>query len=237
MTNTQRRSITEEAVSRLSNCENPRTKEISEALIRHLHAFVQEVNPTPEEWFQGIQFLTDTGQMCDYKRQEYILLSDVLGVSMLVDELAFKRAEGATESSVLGPFYVEGSPEVTQETDLAKTEGERVHVHGTVRDLAGNPVPGALLDIWHTAPNGLYHMQDSAQDDFHLCGKLHTDNEGKYSFYTVPPVSYSIPTDGPVGKYLLHMGRHPFRPAHIHFIVTAEGYDSIVTQVFLDCDQ
>lgn len=230
-------SITEDAVARLVNCQNPRLKQITESLIRHLHAFIREVEITPEEWFAGIQFLTKTGQMCDDKRQEYILFSDILGASMLVDAIANRKPAGATESSVLGPFYVEGAPEVESGTDLAVVEGERVRVHGKVLDLSGNPIQGATLDVWQTAPNGLYHVQDKEQPEHHLCGKLRSDGNGNYSFRTLEPVSYSIPTDGPVGKYLREMGRHPFRPAHIHFIVSAPGYKAVVTQLFTEGDQ
>lgn len=230
-------SITEDAVARLANCQNPRLKQITESLIRHLHAFIREVEITPEEWFEGIQFLTKTGQICDDKRQEYILFSDILGASMLVDAIANRKPAGATESSVLGPFYVEGAPEVQLGTDLAVVEGDRVRVHGKIVDLKGNPIQGATLDVWQTAPNGLYHVQDKDQPEYHLCGKLRSDNDGNYSFLTLDPVSYSIPTDGPVGKYLREMGRHPFRPAHIHFIVSAPGYKSVVTQLFTEGDQ
>lgn len=229
-------SITEDAVARLANCKSPRLKQISESLIRHLHAFIQEVEVTPEEWFEGIQFLTKTGQICDEKRQEYILFSDILGASMLIDAIANRKPAGATESSVLGPFYVEGAPELHSGAGLAGVKGARVRVHGKVVDLDGKPIKGATLDVWQTAPNGLYHVQDKEQPEYHLCGKLRSDSDGNYSFLTLEPVSYSIPTDGPVGKYLRDMGRHPFRPAHIHFIVSATDHKPVVTQLFTEGD-
>lgn len=237
MTNQNEFSITEDAVARLVNCKSPRLKQISESLIRHLHAFIQEVEITPEEWFEGIQFLTKTGQICDEKRQEYILFSDILGASMLIDAIANRKPAGATESSVLGPFYVEGAPELHSGADLAGVEGARVRVYGKVVDLDGKPIKGATLDVWQTAPNGLYHVQDKEQSEYHLCGKLRSDSDGNYSFLTLEPVSYSIPTDGPVGKYLRDMGRHPFRPAHIHFIVSATDHKPVVTQLFTEGDQ
>jgi hydroxyquinol 1,2-dioxygenase len=231
------KEITENVVRQLKNCGNERLKEVSESLIRHLHAFISEVELAPDEWFFAINFLTKTGQICDEKRQEYILLSDILGASMLVDAIANRKPAGATESSVLGPFYVEGAPEVALGGDLAAIEGSRVRVSGKVTTLDGSPIKGALLDVWQTAPNGLYHVQDPDQPEHHLCGKLHSDNYGNYSFTTLKPVSYAIPSDGPVGKYLLDMGRHPYRPAHIHFIVSAPGFKPVVTQLFTEGDE
>lgn len=230
-------NMTEAVLARLENCQSPRLKQVCESLIRHVHEFLREVEPTPEEWLTGIRFLTETGQMCDDKRQEYILLSDILGISMLVDAIANRKQPGATESSVLGPFYVEGAPEEAFGADLAAGSGERVEVSGQVRSVDGTPIRNAVLDVWQTAPNGLYHVQDGEQREFHLCGKLRTDANGRYAFKTLEPVSYSIPTDGPVGKFLESMGRHPFRPAHIHFIVSAEGYKPVITQLFTEGDK
>lgn len=236
MTQNIESTLTQSAVERLSGCENARTKQLLEAVIRHLHALVREVEPTPEEWFAAIQYLTATGQMCNDKRQEYILLSDVLGVSMLVDAINNRKPAGATESSVLGPFYVEGAPDYDNGADLAKVEGPKVTVRGTVKGTDGKPIAGALLDIWQTAPNGLYHMQDASQPEFNLCGKIRSAADGQYEFRTLKPVSYPVPTDGPVGKLLRLTGRHALRPAHIHFIVSAEGYKPVVTQIFTQGD-
>jgi hydroxyquinol 1,2-dioxygenase len=174
---------------------------------------------------------------CDAKRQEYILLSDTLGVSMLVDAINNRKPAGATESSVLGPFYEEGAPDAASGADLAPGEGPGVIVSGIVKDVAGRPLAGAVLDVWQTAPNGMYHMQDSAAGHFHLCGKVRAANDGSYRFRTLKPVSYSIPTDGPAGDLLRRAGRHPYRPAHIHFIVSAPGHKPVITQLFTRGDR
>ncbi len=239
MKNLAEKNMMEAVLAKLANCEDARLKEISASLIRHVHEFVREIEPSMEEWFAGIRFLTETGRICDDKRQEYVLLSDILGVSMLVDAIANRKPPSATESSVLGPFYQAGAPARETGTDLAAADvdGDHVHVHGKVRGLDGKPIQGATLDVWQTAPNGLYHMQDQGQDEFHLCGKFQAGADGGYAFDTLCPVSYSIPTDGPVGKYLRAMGRHPFRPAHIHFIVSAPGHKAVVTQIFTDGDE
>ena len=224
--------LTSAVLAQLSNCKDSRLKSVMEALVRHLHQLVREVEPTPDEWMAAIQFLTRTGQMCDGKRQEYVLLSDTLGVSMLVDAINNRKPEGATESSVLGPFYLEGAPEVTSGIDLAPGEGPGVVVSGCVKDTHGRGLPGAVLDVWQTAPNGLYHMQDGDQPEFHLCAKVVAGSEGRYQFRTLKPVSYAIPTDGPAGELLHSLGRHAYRPAHIHFIVSAPGHKPVVTQLF-----
>lgn len=237
MRNLTEENLTEVVLASLANCTDPRLKEVMTSLLRHLHAFVREIEPTPEEWFAGIRFLTDTGHMCDDKRQEFILLSDTWGVSMLVDAINNRKAAGATESSVLGPFYVEGAPERDTGADLAPGEGPGVVVRGQVRSVDGKPIAGALLDIWQTAPNGLYHVQDGAQEEYHLCGKVRTTADGSYSFRTLKPVSYAIPTDGTVGKWLGRVGRHPYRPAHIHFIASAPGFKPVVTQLFSEGDE
>ena len=225
MRNLTEDNLTEIVLASLANCTDPRLKDVMTSLLSHLHAFVREVEPTPEEWFAGIRFLTETGHMCDDRRQEFILLSDTWGVSMLVDAINNRKTAGATESSVLGPFYVEGAPERDNGADLAPGEGPGVAVRGHVRSTDGKPIAGALLDIWQTAPNGLYHVQDGAQEEYHLCGKVRTAADGSYRFRTLKPVPYAIPTDGPVGKWLGRVGRHPNRPAHIHFIVSAGFFE------------
>ncbi len=236
MRNLTEDNLTDAVLARLGACTDPRLQQVMAAMIRHLHAFVREVEPTPAEWFAGIQFLTQTGQICDGERQEYILLSDTLGVSMLVDAINNRKPAGATESSVLGPFYVAGAPERHSGADLAPGEGPGVEVSGSVRGIDGEPLRDAVLDIWQTAPNGLYHVQDAAAAGYHLCGKVATDADGSYRFRTLKPVSYSIPGDGPVGQLLDKLGRHLFRPAHIHFIVSAPGYKPVVTQLFSEGD-
>jgi hydroxyquinol 1,2-dioxygenase len=224
--------LTEAVLEQLERCPDPRLQQISGALIRHLHGFIREVALRPEEWLAAIGFLTRTGQACDGQRQEFVLLSDLLGASMLVDQIANRKPAGATASSILGPFYVEGAPQRDNGADLSALPGARVHVSGTVRDLAGTPIAGATLDVWQTAPNGLYHVQDEDQPEHHLCGKLRSRADGSYDLFTLEPVSYPIPTDGPAGQYLQSMGRHPYRPAHLHFIVSAPGYQPLVTQLF-----
>ncbi len=237
MRNLTEANLTDAVLARLSECDDPRLKQVMTSLIKHLHAFVREIEPTPQEWMAGIQFLTATGQKCDAVRQEYILLSDTLGVSMLMDAINNRKPAGATESSVLGPFYVEGAPEHDNGADLAPGEGPGVTVSGSVRGTDGKPLANAVLDVWQTAPNGLYHMQDQQAEAFHLCGKVHTAADGSYQLRTLKPVSYAVPVDGPVGQLLEKLGRHPYRPAHIHFIVSAPGYKPVVTQIYTEGDE
>lgn len=237
MRNLTEHNLTDAVLARLQHCDDPRLKAVMTSVIQHLHAIVREVEPTPAEWMAAIQFLTQTGQTCTPERQEFILLSDTLGVSMLMDAINNRKPAGATESSVLGPFYVEGAPEKHTGADLAPGEGPGVVVSGVVRDTAGQPLADAVLDIWQTAPNGLYHVQDATADDYHLCGKVRTAPDGRYHFRTLKPVSYAIPTDGPVGQLLEKLGRHPYRPAHLHFIVSAPGFKPVVTQLFTEGDE
>jgi hydroxyquinol 1,2-dioxygenase len=237
MRNLSEKNLTDVVLARLARCEDPRFKQIMTGLIRHVHDFVREVELTEAEWFEAIQFLTATGQKCDADRQEFILLSDVLGVSMLVDAINHRKPNGATESTVLGPFYVAGAPDLPAGADIAHgSPGEPAEVSGQVRALDGKPIAGAVLDIWQTAANGFYSTQDPDQDRFNLRGRFRTDAKGGFSFRTIKPVSYPVPTDGPVGRILGAMGRHPHRPAHIHFIVSAEGYDGVATHLFAEGD-
>ncbi len=236
MRNLTEHNLTDAVLAQLQACPDPRLRQVAGALVRHLHAFIREIEPTPDEWMAGIRFLTATGQKCDDVRQEYILLSDVLGASMLMDAINNRKPAGATESSVLGPFYAEGAPDKHTGADLAPGEGPGVVVRGKVTDLNGQPLAHAVLDVWQTAPNGLYHMQDSGAEEFHLCGKVHTSADGRYRFRTLKPVSYAIPGDGPVGQLLDRLARHRHRPAHIHFIVSAPGFKPVVTQIFTEGD-
>lgn len=243
MRNLNERNMTAAVEATFENCENPRLKEIMSSFVTHMHDFVRDVEPTEAEWFQAIQFLIDTGKMCDETRNEFILLSDTLGISILVDVINHRKEEGATETSVLGPFYVEGAPEYPNGTDMRGdtsdgVQGESVVVRGRVIDAQGAPLANAVLDIWETAPDGFYHVQkiDSAPA-FELCGKIRTDADGHYQFCTYKPVPYPIPSDGPVGQLLRSLGRHFHRPAHIHMIVSAENHDAIVTQLFTEGDQ
>jgi len=237
MRNLTEANLTEAVLGKLEGATDPRFKQIMTSLIKHLHAFVREVELTEEEWFTGIQFLTATGQKCDDKRQEYILLSDTLGVSMLVDAINHRKPSGTTESTVLGPFYVSGAPEMPLGADIAEgVKGEPTYFSGRVRASDGKPIAGATLDLWSTDGEGWYDVQRKDSEGMRARGKIKTDADGRYWFWTIKPVSYPIPTDGPVGKMLLKMGRHPYRPAHTHMIVSAPGYETVTTHVFVETD-
>ena len=213
---------------------DPRLREIMAVVVKHLHAAVKEIEPTHEEWLAAIKFLTETGQMCSEWRQEFILLSDTLGVSMLVDAINHRRPSGATENTILGPFYVPEAPRYENGANICLDgKGEPMVVRGRVVDTGGNPIPGALIDVWQTNEDGFYDVQQKGvQPDWNLRGVFTTDQDGAYWFRSVKPRYYPIPDDGPVGKMLAALGRHPNRPAHIHFIVTAPGYDPIITHIF-----
>jgi protocatechuate 3,4-dioxygenase beta subunit len=238
MGNNTEEQITQNVVDSMAQTPNPRLKAVMTSLIRHLHAFIRETELTQEEWALGIQFLTRTGQMCDDKRQEFILLSDVSGVTMLVDAINHRQADGATESTIFGPFYRDGAPELPTGATISQNgRGEPVVVTGRVLSTDGTPIPGALLDIWETDENGLYEQQDPEQPDMNLRGKFRTDSDGRYCFVGIKPVSYPIPDDGPVGQLLRSLARHPFRPAHIHLLVSANGFVPVTTHLFVKGDQ
>lgn len=213
---------------------NQRLRELTSALIRHLHDFASEVKLTEEEWMTAIQFLTATGQTCTESRQEFILLSDILGVSSLVDRMNYRGLAGSTENTLLGPFYQLGSPKRANGDSLIETAdaGVRLQVSGVVRSVDGRPLAGATLDVWQTASNGLYAQQDASQDPNNLRGVFTTGADGRYEFVTVRPVDYPVPVDGPVGKLLDAAGRQPVRPAHIHIIVSAPGHYTLTTHFF-----
>lgn len=214
---------------------DPRMKEVLKGLVTHLHAFACETNLTHEEWRKGIEFLEWAGKISNEERHEFVLLSDVLGLSSLVDML-HSSPEG-TSSSVLGPFHISGAPPLALGGDLKRGfEGQVLLAEGTVMDTAGNPIEGAEIDIWQTAPNGLYSSQDPDQDTFSFHGIQTTGSDGRYGFTTVRPVSYTVPTDGPVGDILRASGRHPWRPSHLHYIVKAKGFRPLVTEIFPDDD-
>src|SRR3954471_11012706 len=226
--------ITAEVLARFSATADPRLRQIMLSLISHLHTFVKEVQLTEAEWFQAIEILTEAGKMCSDKRQEFILFSDTLGVSMVVDLLDHRKPDGATESTVFGPFHRLGAPEMPMGGNIAHRDrtGTPTLVRGCVLDLDGKPVANALLDVWQTQTNGLYDAQDAHPDELHMRGKFRTDAEGRYLIRTVRPVNYPIPSDGPVGRMLKATGRHPWRPAHTHFVVSAEGYEPVTTHIF-----
>ena len=210
---------------------DPRSKQVLSSLAKHLHAFVKDVELTHDEWRKGLKALEWAGQLTCPERNEFVLLSDVMGLSSLVDMVNSKP--DVTSSSVLGPFHVSNAPPLEIGGDMrGDFAGEVVLVEGTVRDANGAPIPGASVDIWQTAPNGLYSSQDPAQETYSFHGLMTTDDRGRYAFTTVRPVSYVVPDDGPAGDILKAAGRHPWRPSHIHFIVEAEGYHSLVTEVF-----
>lgn len=237
MSNNSEEQITQNVLDSMAQTPSPRLKQVMTSLVSHLHAFIREVELTQEEWALGIQFLTRTGQMCDDKRQEFILLSDVSGTTMLVDAINHRSPDGATESTIFGPFYREGAPELPTGATISQDErGEPVVVTGQVLSTDGTPIPNALLDIWETDENGLYEQQDPEQPDMNLRGKFRTDHEGRYCFVGIKPVSYAIPDDGPVGQLLRTLGRHPFRPAHIHLLISARGFAPVTTHLFVKGD-
>ena len=230
--------ITAEVVRRFEGTPDPRLCEIMVSLAKHVHAFARDVRLTEAEWFQAIQSLTATGQMCSDKRQEFILLSDTLGVSMLVDLISNGKPPGATESTVFGPFYREGGPEMPPGGNIADgAEGTPTIVTGRVLDMNGQPIAGTMLDVWQADPDGLYDSQRPELEELHMRGIFHSDAEGRYLIRTTRPVNYQIPTDGPVGVMLTATNPHPWRPAHIHFKVTAKGYMPLTTHIFDDIDE
>ncbi|WP_321857399.1 intradiol ring-cleavage dioxygenase [Paraburkholderia tropica] len=217
---------------------NPRLREVMTSLVRHLHAFVKDVHLTQQEWEMAIDFLTRTGQICSAERQEFILLSDTLGVSMLVDAINHRRPLGATENTVLGPFHVAGAPQREMGSCISfDGKGESCLFEGRVTDLHGNPVKDARLDVWSDNAEGFYDVQQPGiQPKWNNRGVFTTGVDGRYSFVGIKPVSYPIPHDGPVGRMLEALGRHPYRPAHMHFIVTAPGFEKVVTHTFVGDD-
>jgi hydroxyquinol 1,2-dioxygenase len=238
MRNANEANLTDAVLAKLEGAPDPRFKEIMSSLIRHLHGFIRETELTEEEWLTGIRFLTATGKKCDDKRQEYILLSDTLGVSMLVDAINHRKPGGATETTVLGPFYVSGAKDMPMWADIAgNAPGEPAYVSGRVLDVNGKPIAGAVLDVWQTDGEGFYDVQRPGGNEHYARGRFTTGADGRYGFRTVKPVSYPVPTDGPVGKMLLGMGRHPYRPAHVHVIATAPGYDRVATHLFVEGDE
>lgn len=218
---------------------SPRMRQIMEAAVRHLHALVKEVQLTQAEWEAAIGFLTRTGQLCSDRRQEFILLSDTLGVSMLVDAINHRRPSPATENTVFGPFHVAGAPKLPMGSRISHDgKGESCLFTGRVLDLEGKPIDGATLDVWSDNADGFYDVQQpDLQPDWNNRGIFTTGPDGAYSFIGIKPVSYPIPDDGPVGQMLAALGRHPWRPAHMHFLVSAPGHDLLTTHVFVAGDR
>jgi hydroxyquinol 1,2-dioxygenase len=238
MRNFDETTITNAVLDRLSGASDPRTAQISASMIRHLHAFMREVRPTIEEWERGIAFLTATGKMCSDSRQEFVLLSDTLGVSMLVDAINHGAGEGVTESTVLGPFYVESPPAKSAGEDISVgINGEPLIVTGSVLAPDGAPIRGATVDVWHSDGDGYYDVQQLEATGLAMRARFTTDDDGNFRFWTIKPAAYPIPHDGTVGAMLEKQGRHPWRPAHVHFMISAEGYQKLVTHVFAEGDQ
>lgn len=230
--------LTDAVVARIADAPDPRIREALQALVRHLHAFVREVRPSETEWAAAIDFLTRAGQICDDRRQEFILLSDTLGVSMLVDQINHGRGGASTETTVLGPFYVANPPVCANGDDIARgLTGDPLFVEGHVRGQDGGPLANAIVDVWQSDDQGRYDLQFDDPDMFFLRGRFRTDAQGRYAFWSIMPQSYPIPSDGPVGALLGAAGRHPFRPAHVHFRIEAAGCELLVTHVFVSGDE
>ncbi len=230
-------SLTEAVIRRFGETPDPRLRAVMQSLVRHLHAFVRDIEPSFEEWQAAIDFLTRTGQKCDATRQEFILLSDTLGVSMLVDAINHRVAAGATPTTVLGPFYVDNPPEMPSGAELAAdAPGERLLVSGSVRTADGAPLADATVDVWQSDAEGFYDVQRPPGDAPELRARFRSDAQGRFHFWTVVPSAYPVPTDGPVGAMLEATGRHPMRPAHVHFMIAAAGHETLVTHVFEDGD-
>jgi len=239
MRNFDENNITAAVLERLRGAKGARVRQVSEALVRHLHDFIREVEPTFEEWENGVKFLTGVGKKCTENRQEFILLSDTLGASMLVDAINHRLPEGATETTVLGPFYVESAPSLPLGADISTgMPGERLFIEGSVSAGPGKPLPGAIIDVWHSDKDGYYDVQHYDEGgEVALRGRFVCDPNGRFWLSTIVPSFYPIPDDGPVGDMLRAQGRHPYRPAHVHFMISAPGFETLVTHVFIDGDK
>jgi hydroxyquinol 1,2-dioxygenase len=237
MRNLDQNTITDAVLARHANTENPRLKTVMSSLVKHLHAFARDVALTEDEWFKGIEFVTRCGHITNDRRQEFILLSDVLGLSMLTVAMNNDKPAGCTEATVFGPFHVEGAPRYELGADISNgARGVPCVVRGTVRGIDGEPVANAHIDVWQSDEDGLYDVQHPEIDHAQARGILHSDGEGRYHFRSILAVPYSIPHDGPVGDLLKATGRHPWRPAHLHFLIEAPGYETLITHVFRSDD-
>jgi hydroxyquinol 1,2-dioxygenase len=226
-------NITDLAAERWATAHDPRTAELMTALVRHLHAFAREVRLTEDEWMAAIQWLNRTGQISNEKREEFILTSDVLGLSMLVVQMNHRLDPRATPATVLGPFHIEGSPELGYGDDMSQgLPGTPLYIHGVVKDLDGNPVPNAVLDLWQADNEGLYESQHADVDEARLRAKYTTREDGTYCVRTVAPLGYTIPMDGPVGELMAKTDISHFRPAHVHFLLGVPGYEPLITHLF-----
>lgn len=237
-------TLTQAVIDRMGDCAEPRFKRVMTSLVKHLHGFIQDVDLTPQEWIAAIEFLTATGQTCDAKRQEFILLSDTLGASMMVVALEQARASGgaqgtapateATEATVQGPYYWSGAPECPLGADIGEgVAGEPTLYIGRVTDTDGRPIAGAVLDVWSGDGEGVYDMQLDGPPQMRARGVFRTDAHGRYWFWSIKPSFYPIPMDGPVGSLIRRMGRDPNRPGHIHMIVSAPRHVAVTTHLFV----
>jgi hydroxyquinol 1,2-dioxygenase len=231
-------NITELAVERWATAKDPRLAELMAAFVRHLHDFAREVRLTEAEWMAAMQWLTATGQISNEKREEFILASDVLGLSMLVVQMNHRLDLQATPATVLGPFHIDGSPEFGYAGDMSDgLPGTPLYLHGTVRDLAGNPVAGGVLDVWQADTDGAYEVQIPDVDEARLRAKYTTREDGSYCIRTIAPLGYTIPMDGPVGELIGRTEISHFRPAHIHFLINVPGYEPLITHLFREGSQ
>jgi hydroxyquinol 1,2-dioxygenase len=231
-------TITEAVLARVRGAPNARVRQVSEALVRHLHAFIREVEPTEAEWESGIRFLTEIGQRCTETRQEFILWSDTLGVSMLVDALNHRLPQGATQTTIFGPFYVTPPSFPAGANIKGHLSGFPLYLSGTVSSADGQPLAGATVDVWHSDSEGFYDLQKlDEHPNLAGRGRFHTDAHGRFHLWTIRPTAYPIPHDGPVGRMLQAQGRHPYRPEHVHFLITASGHRKLVTHLFAAGDE
>jgi hydroxyquinol 1,2-dioxygenase len=233
MQNLNEETITQAVIAQIANTPDPRLKRILTSLVQHLHGFAREVELSEDEWLVAVQFLTRTGQMCTDKRQEFILLSDTLGLSTLTMAMNNRKPPACTESTVFGPFHVENAPAFALGADVADgASGEPCFVSGAIRGLGGEPVPHARIEVWQADEDGFYDVQYAGLDKFQGRGVLHADQDGRYHFRSIVAEPYPIPHDGPVGDMLRATDRHPWRPAHLHFMIRKQGYQALITHVF-----
>jgi protocatechuate 3,4-dioxygenase beta subunit len=231
-------TVTEAALAQMAGTADPRLRQIMDAAVRHLHAFAREVDLTPEEWMTGIRFLTAVGHACTPVRQEFILLSDILGLSAVVNALHDRSArERGTQSSLLGPFYRDGAPDLPLGASIVRAPTvPEIVIHGQVTDNAGEPVLHASVQVWQTDEHGLYDLQVEGGAGMDMRGNFRADALGRYHFRTVRPLGYAIPMDGPVGALVHRQGRHGFRPSHVHMLIGAPGYRELVTALYFGDD-